>query len=199
MNRTPPDYRIPPHYKVEIADLYCEAAGELEAFASHLMLYDRVLAPDFVQDAFQAAAHQWQRLRALDRGAQRAWLFRVLKNKVFDHWGTRAARELPLPEVPAPQGLSDPPRQALSHMLLLRCWHVMDQMPPVQRKVALLRWRGEWTSREIAEHLGICTSTVRVHLGRARQELWEELGSEMIFPSEWWDAAVEDVEWEVSR
>lgn len=52
-------------------------------------------------------------------------------------------------------------------------------MPQVRQRVAFLKWGEEWSSAEIADLLGISQSTVRAHLKLARDELAEELGSEV--------------------
>ncbi|MFJ6123956.1 RNA polymerase sigma factor [Streptomyces griseoviridis] len=75
----------------------------------------------------------------------------------------------------------------MSNLLLQKCWKVIGSMPTAQRRVALLRWQGEWTNREIGDHLSIAQSTVRVHLRNARNTLAAELGDEVVFPSDWKD------------
>ncbi|WP_422125789.1 RNA polymerase sigma factor, partial [Streptomyces graminilatus] len=61
--------------------------GDLVRFASRILGDEGYTAHDLVQETFQAAAMQWTTLRDYDTGGQRAWLYRVLKNKVFDQWG----------------------------------------------------------------------------------------------------------------
>ncbi|MFI9588483.1 RNA polymerase sigma factor [Streptomyces sp. NPDC052236] len=178
--------RIPREHQAEVGALYREFGRELLSFAGRLLHNESDAAPDLTQEVFQAAAQRWDRLRGLDRDAQRAWLFRVLKHKVFDHWGA-ARRHVPVSEVPETAADQDASREALSHLLLQRCWRMIDAMPPAQRRVALLRWQGEWTTREIAEHLALSPSTVRVHLRNARRVLVEEFGTEVVFPSDWWE------------
>lgn len=54
-------------------------------------------------------------------------------------------------------------------------------MPKARQRVAFLKWGEEWSSAEIAELLGITQSTVRAHLKLARDELAEEMGSQIPF------------------
>ncbi|GAA3841988.1 hypothetical protein GCM10022403_087600 [Streptomyces coacervatus] len=180
--------RIPPKYWSEIDLLYMEVSRQLEEFAGRL-LGSPHSASDVTQEAFEAAVRRWGRLRSLDRQTQRAWLFRFVKNKAFDQWRS-AGRRAPLPDVPS---ALDTPRTAASNVLLQRCWAALDELPPARRRVALLRWQADWTSREIAEHLGMTTSTVRVHLHRARKVLLEKFGTEILFPSDWWESLQEEV------
>ncbi|MFJ8535444.1 RNA polymerase sigma factor [Streptomyces sp. NPDC093591] len=183
--------RIPPEHRPEIARLYMELSSELKGFATRLLGCSET-ASDITQEAFQAAAMRWGQLRSLNEQAQRAWLFKVVKNKVFDHWSS-SRRHAPLPEVPDAPAAMDTPRVAVSNALLKRCWAAIDAMPPARRRVALLRWQGEWTSREIAEHLGMSAGTVRVHLHGARRVLLEKFGTEIVFPSDWWESLQEEV------
>lgn len=181
---------IPQDHQAEIAGLYLELEGELRGFATRVLCCSDT-AFDVTQEVFQAAARRWGQLRGLDRPSQRAWLFKVLKNKVFDHWSS-VRRRAALPEVPQAPTALDTPQVAMSNILLARCWTEIDAMPPSRRRVALLRWEGEWTCREIAEHLGMSASTVRVHLHAARRVLIEKFGMEVVFPSEWWESFQEE-------
>ncbi|WP_445520381.1 RNA polymerase sigma factor [Streptomyces sp. NEAU-174] len=176
--------RISGEYRAEIASLYRELTGELRSFATRLLYGEPDTAQDIIQEVFQAAALNWEQLRCLGRDRQRAWLFRVVKNKVFDHWGV-TRRQVPLPDVEFEVAASDTPRAAVSNLLLLRCWMVINSMSRAQRRVALLRWYAEWTSREIADHLGLSPKTVHAHLSNARRALVREFGDEVVFPSEW--------------
>ncbi|MFF1744353.1 RNA polymerase sigma factor [Streptomyces mirabilis] len=182
--------RIPPEHRPEIAELYIELSGELRDVAARMLRCSHT-ASDVVQETFQAASTRWPQLRVLDRQAQRAWLFVVVKNKVFDHWSS-SRRRAPVPEVSDVPAPLDTPRTAVSNVLLERCWAAIDTMSPMRRRVALLRWQGEWTPREIAEHLGMNAGTVRVHLHGARKALIEKFGMEIVFPSDWWESLQEE-------
>lgn len=183
--------RIPPKQWSEVGLLYMEVGRELEEFAGRL-LGSSDGACDVAQETFEAAAIRWGRLRSLDRQAQRAWLFRFVKNKVFEQWRS-AGRRAPLPDVPDSPSAFDTPRTAAANVLLERCWAAIGALPPTRRRVALLRWQGDWTAREIAEHLGMTASTVRVHLHGARRVLLEKFGMEILFPSDWWVTLQEEV------
>ncbi|MGW1952826.1 RNA polymerase sigma factor [Streptomyces sp. NPDC001920] len=178
--------RIPAHHWDEIAVLYMKFRDAMVKFADRLLGGKLHMARDLVQETFKAAALQWGTLRTRSECSQRAWLYRVLKNKVFDQWG--AARRY-VESVSGQDRVSDldTPRTAISNLLLQKCWKVVDSMPCAQRRVALLKWQGQWTNREIAAHLDIAPSTVRVHLSNARNTLVAELGGEVVFPSEWRD------------
>ncbi|MFF0094655.1 RNA polymerase sigma factor [Streptomyces canus] len=183
--------RIPPKHWSEISLLYMEVSRELEEFAGRLLGSSHT-SSDVTQEAFEAAALRWGRLRSLDRSAQRAWLFRFVRLKVFEKWRS-AGRRAPLPDDLDCPSVFDTPQTAAANVLLERCWDAIDALPPMRRRVALLRWQGDWTAREIAEHLGMTASTVRVHLHGARKVLLEKFGTEILFPSDWWESLQEEV------
>lgn len=66
-------------------------------------------------------------------------------------------------------------------------------MPPARQKVAFLRWGLEWTSAEVAEWLGIDSSTVRRHLKLARDQMAAEIGPDVPFAED--DDSGEGVTW----
>ncbi|CAM5691482.1 RNA polymerase sigma factor [Streptomyces chartreusis] len=178
--------RVPREHWADIADFYMAFRDGMIKFAARLLGSERHLAHDVVQETFQAAALQWTVLRDNDDSRKRAWLYRVLKNKIFDHWGG-ARRRADTPDCYDPAADLDTPRVAVSNVLLEKCWKAIDGMPFAQRRVALLKWQGEWTNREIGDHLEIAQPTVRVHLRNARRDLVEALGAEVVYPSEWRD------------
>ncbi|GGN41183.1 RNA polymerase sigma factor [Streptomyces fuscichromogenes] len=183
--------RIPPTHQAEVASLYLEVGRELTEYAGRLLGSSHT-ASDVAQEAFEGAAIRWGRLRSLDRQAQRAWLFRFAKLKVFEKWRS-AGRRAPLPDIPDSPSEFDTSRTAAANVLLERCWDAIAALPPTRRRVALLRWQGDWTVREIAAHLGMTTGTVRVHLHGARKVLLEKFGTEILFPSDWWESLQEEV------
>ncbi|MFI1884958.1 RNA polymerase sigma factor [Streptomyces jumonjinensis] len=186
--------RIPREHWDEVEAVYVEYGGEMLGFARRLLCERRDVAPDIVQEVFQAAARQWGRLQVLSTDRRRAWLFGVLKNMVFAQWRKVQPTAPVLEEGWSAVSTADTSRQAVSRLLLQRCWDVIDVMPSARRRIALLRWSGDWSTKEIADHLGLAESTVRVQLARARHALVEELGTEVIFPEQWWAASAVRVE-----
>src|SRR5271167_802190 len=62
---------------------------------------DRELAADLVQDAFEAAARAWTRLRGHDGHRQRAWLLGTLVNKNISDFRRREAFRRRQPDIQA--------------------------------------------------------------------------------------------------
>jgi RNA polymerase sigma-70 factor (ECF subfamily) len=146
---------------------------------------DRSQADDLVQDCFHAAACSWSRLSSLSLAGQRAWLFTVVRNKSVDRF--RADRRLELvgqDDVDEPDLAEDVEEVVLSRIALDRCWKLIKTMPPIQHRVAILRWEWDLSTGDIGQMLGIAQSTVRGHLKRARDALEQELRPEMPFADE---------------
>ncbi len=145
----------------EVEFLVIRVADDLYRRAVRDMQGDRAAAEDLVQEVFHAAVRSWGKIRKLPLDQQRAWLFVVLRHKFVDH--SRACQRLePAGHVPRLDRVADDvDRVALSNVVLERCWKVIQKMPPVQHRVAVLRWGENWTAKEIAEVLGMTQSTVR--------------------------------------
>lgn len=159
-----------------------ESAG-LFGYARTLPKVSHSDAEDLVQVTFQAAAMKWeQSLRSLDEESRRRWLYRVLRNKAIDQWRTGGSRLVFSEQLESASGPQhETYRNALSSIVLQRCWDRIAKMPETRQRVAFLKWGEEWSSAEIAELLGISQSTVRVHLKLARDELAEGIGPEIPF------------------
>ena len=75
-----------------------------------------------------------------------------------------------------PDGVREAPsaeQVALTRVQKDCCLKAISEMPEMRGKVAYLKFHEEWETREIAEHLRISPSTVRVHLRDARLMLEE--------------------------
>jgi RNA polymerase sigma factor (sigma-70 family) len=170
----PQEPRVPDEYWQEIRPLYLALFDPLREVAARQLGPDARLAPDIVHDAFEAAALAWKKvLRPRSDGGREAWLRTVVRNKIYDHWRADGSRLIPIStelaeSMSAPQ---DTAMWALDRIDVEDCLKVVDAMPERQRRVAFLRWQGNWSTRKIAEHLGITETTVRVHVLHARLEL----------------------------
>ncbi|MFI6317611.1 RNA polymerase sigma factor [Nonomuraea sp. NPDC050556] len=161
--------------------LYIEAAPALFRHACKLPQVDRAHAEDLVHITFQEAALCWEELAARDGEGRRRWLFTVLRNKAIDEW-RRSRRQQPCADLPeSDHPAAEPFHQVLSTLALRRCWSVIEQMPPMRKRVVFLRWNEQWSTREIALWLGITPGTVRGYIKVARDQLVEQIGSDVPF------------------
>jgi len=134
---------------------------------------DRELAADLVQDTFEAAARTWATLRGHADGRQRAWLLGTLTNKDISDFRRKEAFRRRQPDIQARyQGTAaDTAAQALNAIALDQARQIIEDMPPRQKKVALMRWQDRMKAAEIAAELGITEGTVHAHLHSARRKL----------------------------
>ncbi|WUI03935.1 RNA polymerase sigma factor [Spirillospora sp. NBC_00431] len=166
-----------------VAAFFEAEAGALFKYALTIPHVRRADAEDLVQASFQDAALIWEgKLSCWTVEQRRKWLFRVLRNKAIDRWrkDERLCFTADLVEGPT-MPAQDTSHHALSKIALRRCWSVIKKMPPVQQRVAFLRWGEDWKPKEIAERLGISQDTVRSHLKRARDALAVQVGPQVPF------------------
>jgi RNA polymerase sigma-70 factor (ECF subfamily) len=116
----------------------------------------------------------WEKLGSYqDRGLPfRAWLFRIARNAVIDHYRTRkevAPIDLISPEeLPKTSALADDVEKSLEAERIRR---LMDQLTDIQREVLILKLINGFSTEEIAETLGKKAGAVRALQMRALNAL----------------------------
>jgi len=177
------DDRITPHDADELARCFKAHASRLFGRACVLARGDRALAEDLVQATFEAAGRDWQSLRGLAEDQLRSWLWGTLANIAAGSFRREAAfrDRLPRIEVRYRKTPVDPSEQAFSSIVLERCWRIIQEMPPRQHTVAMLRWQLDMKEAEIAALLGVEEETVSAQLHRARRKLMTQLGADHPF------------------
>jgi len=130
-------------------------------------------ADDALQETLIAA---WERLDRLENpAAVRAWLSSILTRKATDRLRARRGFDEPIGtdegehEPVAIEAGPDARAETGSQLDALR--RALDTLPAVERQCWLLREVGDYRYDEIAEQLGVPSSTVRGALARARQTL----------------------------
>jgi len=141
-----------------------------------LLVDDRQVAEDVVQDAFTALHRHWRRLR--DQNAAVAYLNRAVVNGSRDvlRRGRRADRAT-LRLVPRSEALPSAEHGAVAHEDADRMWASITGLPMRQRQVLVLRYYLAQSEVEIAETLGISRGSVKQHASRglaALAQQWEE-------------------------
>jgi RNA polymerase sigma factor (sigma-70 family) len=173
---------IPPHHVKELTGFFAAHDQWLFGHACVRTRGDRDLAADLVQDTFEAAAVAWAALREHPSGRQRAWLLGTLAHKDISDLRRKAAFRRRQPEIHARyQAIpADTEAQALNAIALARAGEIIDEMPPRQKEIALMRWRDRMRAAEIAAALGIAEGTVHAQLHGARRKL--VVGLERYYP-----------------
>ena len=126
-------------------------------------------AEDAAQEAFMVAIARLDDCRTPDRFA--GWLLTIVRNRARNLVRREVLRDTDvLPETAAARGRT--PEKAAEHAELQeRLGTALRRLPEVQREIVLLHDLEGWMHREIAEHLGIPSGTVRSHLHFARKSL----------------------------
>jgi RNA polymerase sigma factor (sigma-70 family) len=176
------EVRLPKRHVTELGSFFTAHDRWLFGHACLRTRGDRELAADLVQDTFEAAARAWTRLRRHAASQQRAWLLSTLANKDISDFRRKEVFRRRQPDIHARyQGtVPDTAAQALNAIALDQARQIIEDMPPRQKKVALMRWQDRMKVTEIAAELGIAEGTVHAHLHSARGKL--AAGLERYYP-----------------
>ena len=132
-----------------------------------LLLGDRQLAEDAVQETFWKAYRSRDRFRGL---SEKGWLYRIAVNTCRDTqrtwWHRHVDRRAALPE----SAESAPQDEALAVRM------AVERLPYKLREVILLYYYQDMTVTEIAAAVKAAQSTVSRRLRQAKAKLHEELG-----------------------
>jgi len=138
---------------------------------AYLLVGERGLAGDLLQEALTKTWVAWPRLR--DTGRAEAWARKALHTTAIDwyrrrHWSA----ERPAPEVPeaAEAGAQDlvGTREWL--------WQAVLALPPRQRATLVCRFYDDLTETQTAEVLGCAVGTVKSQTSAAHRTLRGQLG-----------------------
>ncbi len=145
------------------AALYEAHFERIYAFIAH-RVRDRSVAEDLTAEVFRRAlasigAFEW-------RGVPFAsWLYRIAANEIADHM-TKAAREHGSIDTNEP---SRDETERIEHRTTL--FRLVDELPPDQRRVVVMRFAEERSIREIAATLGRSEGAVKQLQWRALETL----------------------------
>ena len=165
--------RIPQCHVAELSGFFAAHDRWLFGHACVRTRGDRELAANLVQDTFEAAARAWVTLREHASSRQRAWLLGTLVNKDISDFRRKEAFRRRQPDIHAKYQATaaDTAAQALNAIALERAREIIEDMPPRQQKIALMRWQDRMKAAEIAAELGVAEGTVHAHLHTARGKL----------------------------
>lgn len=130
---------------------------------------DTALAEDLLSETFIGAIRSLPKFRG--KADVRTWLFTIARRKWIDH--LRKEKIVLSPEELTERYFSetaDPERTVLHRETAARIRELLNEGPPRSKKVVLLRIEG-YSSREIAQKLGISENSVRVIDHRVRKHI----------------------------
>ena len=125
-------------------------------------------AEEVTQEAFYRAYRDWDRVGNMESPG--AWTRRVALNLAVGRWRRLKAESRALLRL-APSTEPPPPPDPVSESF----WAAVRALPDRQAQVVALTYVEDMDADSIGEILGIASSTVRVHLARARATLAKRL------------------------
>lgn len=148
-----------------LVDLYRSQYRDLVRLAA-LLVDDRGLAEELVQDAFVAVARRRSRRPLDDAAAAPAYLRSAVLNRARSALRRRAVRRRHLRSVEPPPDAPAADRDLLAHDETRRVLAALHRLPGRQREVLVLRYYADLDEAEIARALGISTGSVKTHAHR---------------------------------
>jgi RNA polymerase sigma-70 factor, ECF subfamily len=151
--------------------LYDRHVGAIYRFA-YARLGNAAAAEDVTAEVFINALRAIGRYRNLGRPFS-CWLYRIASNAIASHYRHEpASRELTdvVPDSAAPVEAT-----ALRHLEIESVWHLVEQLPPQQRRAMTLRFREDLSAREAAAVMGKSDAAVKLLIYRAVGRLRSQL------------------------
>lgn len=106
-----------------------------------------------------------------------SWLFSIARNTLYT-WRRGSGRAIAVGEVPeAEDPAPSPAAQAVAGEERGIVWDTVEDLPPAQREVVVLRYLGDLSTEEVARATGRTGGNVRILLYRARARLKRALES----------------------
>ncbi len=143
-----------------------------------LILLDRELARDAVQEALIRAYRSWPRFRPGESAGP--WLNRIVVNEARRMLGRSRRQPALLGEVPSLVGpVEDSPEYAaLAREEREQLWRAIAGLGELQRTVLVLRYYQQMSEDEMAAVLDVSPGTVKSRLHNARKQLEQRLRGE---------------------
>ena len=159
-----------PNDDTGFAEVYDAHIEKIYAFVYYRVSH-REIAEDLTSATFLKALDKYATFKG---GNVRAWLYRIARNTITDHYRTHhppvdleTAQDVP--------STSNPAQDAETRMQLGRVREELDKLPAEQRDIVLLRvWDG-LTHAEIAEILGKSEASVKMQFSRSLRQLQSKL------------------------
>ncbi len=173
-----PDPRVPTlvgDRDSTVSALFVAHHRRLVGLAS-LLVDDRRVAEDVVQEAFAGLYRRWRHLR--DPNAALEFLTKAVVNGGRDSLRRKSrAQAAVLRLVPQSEFLDSAEHTAVQHQEADLLWAAIAALPQRQRQVLVLRYYLDQTEAEIADTLGVSAGSVKKHASRGIATLAREWGA----------------------
>jgi RNA polymerase sigma-70 factor (sigma-E family) len=162
----------------EFADFAISRHGALYRYA-YLLVGERGLAEDLVQEALTKTYVGWRRLR--DPANAEAYTRKAITNTAISWW-RRKSWQAERPRDDVPEG----PARAHTEDVAARVWlwSELQTLPPRQRAALVLRYYEDQTEVQTAEMLGCSVGTVKSQVSHGLKKLRARIGSDAVLMME---------------
>ncbi|MFA6039193.1 MAG: sigma-70 family RNA polymerase sigma factor [Candidatus Peribacteraceae bacterium] len=176
----------------EAALIHTCQQGDLEAFAPlydayvtpiyryvHFRTFDKQLAEDVTSQSFLKAMEGIRTFNA-HKGNFGAWLYRIARNTLTDHFRAHKPTDVidETFDVPADD---DTAKEASIDVSLAHVRKELDKLDPLKRDIILMRLWDGLSYREIAEITGKTENNCKVIFCRTLESLRSQLGPTLLF------------------
>ncbi|MBO9730724.1 MAG: RNA polymerase sigma-70 factor [Chitinophaga sp.] len=138
------------------------------------LTHDESEIKDIVQDCYVSL---WQHIHEIDLEQEvLPLLFTYARNRVIDYLRKRTTRQQLLQEWQPADGDESPAEQLLDYKERLQQLQVsINRLPSHRKKIFTMVKQDGFSHKEVAEHLGISTATVKKQIGLSLRFLKEQL------------------------
>lgn len=159
-----------PNDATGFAEVYDAHVQKIYAFVYYRVQH-REIAEDLTSTTFLKALDKYASFKG---GNVRAWLYRIARNTVTDHYRTHRP-PADLETAQNVQSTNNPAHDAETRMQLEQVRAELNKLPEDQRDIVLMRvWDG-LTHAEIAEVLGKSEASVKMQFSRSVRQLQSTL------------------------
>lgn len=132
---------------------------------------DTELSEDLTSSVFEKA---WRSRQHFQGGSVRAWLYKIARNTLTDHW--RMKRAVQVEDMDLMGEVNDNTADSLDLELeLQQMQRAIGKLPKSMQEVVQLRFIEGLSAREVGDRLGINEGNVRIIQYRALQRIRKEL------------------------
>lgn len=132
---------------------------------------DRELSEDLTSHVFEKA---WRSRGSFRGGSPQAWLYRIARNLLIDHW--RRVHEVPVEDIEIHAEATADSSERLDRELRAQQLHrAMAKLPKDMRRVVQLRFIERLSARDTAKQLNLSEGNVRIIQYRALKKMKEYL------------------------
>jgi RNA polymerase sigma-70 factor, ECF subfamily len=152
-------------------------AAAYQSFSQRIFRYfywrtrDRELSEDLTSNVFEKA---WRSRASFHGGSAQAWLYRIARNLLIDHW--RRVREIPVEDVEIhAEATADSSQRLDAELRVAQLQAALKKLPKDTRQVVQLRFIERLSARETAKRLKLSEGNVRIIQYRALKKMKEYL------------------------